>query len=296
MTDFHFDKVPSIDEIDSVDLMNLSYEGRKPMDFILPGFLAGTVGSVIGAGGGSKSLLSQIISFNVGGVKSVDLDIGDIPVGRSVFISCEDPKIVTEDRALAIKEYCTQEEWEMVARNVDIKCFSEYSIDIMDDRWFKLFVEMLEGTRLAIIDTLSLIHSYDENVNTDMKKIISRFRQICEITGSGILFIHHANKGTVLSGNADSQQAARGASSITDNVRFQLNVFMPSNDDRDFKKVAGTLKNRDCVALLASKVNYGEKYGTFYYERISSDHPNNKGGYILKKLQKGASSEQKKYD
>ncbi len=81
-------------------------------------------------------------------------------------------------------------------------------------------IEQCEGARLIVLDTLSRIHSLDENSNGDMARLVAMLEEIATITKASVLYLHHVSKGSARDGQADQQQAARGASALIDNARW----------------------------------------------------------------------------
>jgi RecA-family ATPase len=77
----------------AIDILQAFEETPPPLDFVLPGLLAGTVGAIVSPGGAGKSMLALELSILV--VTGADLSgfsggVG-LPLGRVVFLAAEDP-------------------------------------------------------------------------------------------------------------------------------------------------------------------------------------------------------------
>jgi RecA-family ATPase len=91
----------------------------------------------------------------------------------------------------------------------------------MKDSWFDWTLERACGRRLMLIDTLRRIHVADENDGGEMAALLGQMERITARTGCSILFLHHTTKAAALNGQGDMQQASRGSSVLTDNIRWQ---------------------------------------------------------------------------
>lgn len=65
-------------------------EKPEPLDFVLPGMLAGTVGSIISPGGVGKSMFALQLAVQIAGGPDM-LGLGDLKCGRVIYLPAEDP-------------------------------------------------------------------------------------------------------------------------------------------------------------------------------------------------------------
>jgi hypothetical protein len=121
-------------------------------------------------------------------------------------------------------------------------------------------IDWLKGicitNKLVIIDTLTLFHNSNENDAGEMKFLIDVLKEIAYNTRCAIIFLHHANKGSMMSGNGEEQFASRGSSVLTDNIRWQLNMTCMSKDEA--KEYDVEMEGRkQFVKVTGAKMNYG---------------------------------------
>src|SRR5690606_14169428 len=77
--------------------------------------------------------------------------------------------------------------------------------------------------KLIIFDPVSRYRGGQENSNEDATRFIEAAERIAKATGATVLLLHHANKGS-MSAEERNQNAARGASALTDGARWQMNL------------------------------------------------------------------------
>lgn len=106
--------------------------------------------------------------------------------------------------------------------------------------------------RLIVLDPASRFRGGQENANEDATRFVEALEKIAQSTGACVMILHHANKG---SSNSDeqSQTASRGASALTDGVRWQMNLrtvtsreareYAIREEDRRFYLFAEVTKN-----------------------------------------------------
>ena len=139
-----------------IDLKKAFSEKPPELDFIWPGFLAGTVGALIAPGATGKSFLALEAAMAV----ACDIAGGDLVglapahTGRVVYIAGEDPPPVLVARIHAIGTRLNQSAREAIAENMTIKSIMGEPLDITDDEDLKKLIEWCAGTRLIVLDTL----------------------------------------------------------------------------------------------------------------------------------------------
>ena len=255
-----------------------AFSTKPELDFVLPGFLTGSTGVIIAPGSTGKSLLSLQIAQTIAlgeDVFGIFRDMSEygpveaqIKSGTVAIINVEDQDVIIEDRLHSMGEKFSDEEQALIEERLMI--FSEvgknFTIVSKNEQGrlvpsMKLteameFLKTLKP-RLVIFDTMNRLSAgVDENSNGDMGLVMSMIENLNRQVGCSSLIVHHANKGSVLSGNSDSQQAGRGASAVTDNARFQINLSTMSKDEAE-KLGMGEMSRKSWVRMDYSKVNYG---------------------------------------
>ena len=88
-----------------------------------------------------------------------------------------------------------------------------------------------EEIEFCIFDVLNVLHSADENSNTDMTAVMKRFDAIQEASGVDLAVIHHDKKDS-----SAGQKKPRGASSIDSWWEWKISIS-PDPDNEDAKMV-----------------------------------------------------------
>jgi regulatory protein RepA len=246
----------------------------KPREYVLPGLMPGTVGSIISPGGQGKSILALMLSCLVGG--GIDLlELGTFPMGNVVYLSAEDSEDILDERIFYIGTKLHPGQRENCIEGVSTKDLTRCDPDLINGdyavAWRKAIEEEATGARLLILDTLRNFHSSDENNSTAMSVLIGCLRGIAARTGCAILFLHHTNKSSAINGQGDMQQASRGSSVLTDNIRWQAYLAgMTSEESEKFMDEDGQpiSENRGYyIRFGISKQNYGSPFTERWFRR-----------------------------
>lgn len=206
----------------AIDIL-AAFENEPPiLDFVWPGFLAGTVGALVAPGATGKSFWALEAAMSI----ACSVAGGDLPgltpkhTGAVLYLAGEDPEPALIRRVHAIGSHLTADARTAIAEGLTLEPIMGLGFDVMNAKQFERLVERGQGQRLIVLDTLSRIHQLDENSNGDMSKLIARLERLAASTGAAVLFLHHVSKGSARDGLADQQQAARGASALIDNARW----------------------------------------------------------------------------
>ncbi len=207
----------------AIDILNAFDEEPQPLDFVLPGYLAGTVGCLAAAGSTGKSLWALEAGMGVcnGEADALLLRLGIQHHGRVIIFNAEDPAIILQHRLHAIGRFLPRTAREEVAERLQIETLVGHRPNIMTEDWQEAVLREGEGARLLIFDTLTRWHKLDENDNGEMSQVVAVMEMIAKRTGAAVLYLHHVSKGMAKDGRQDEQQATRGAASLTDNARWQ---------------------------------------------------------------------------
>lgn len=255
-------------------------ERPAPLTFILPGLLAGTTGLLIGPGGVSKSMLAMQTALSLSMGRDLWHLWGDggatLPQGRVVLLNLEDPPAILEHRLHDIGEALRPDEHAAVDENLDVMPLygTGFSIAQKDPRsglivaspYMLEVLEFCRGAMLVVIDTFNRsLSGLDENSNTDVGAVLAIVEAMCRQTGCAVLILHHMSKGGALN-TPDAQQSSRGASALTDNARFQLNLTTMSKDEAKARRVDDEERRR-WVQMDLSKVNYAPPQAPRWFYR-----------------------------
>ncbi|MFL8112949.1 helicase RepA family protein [Xanthomonas vasicola] len=260
----------------AIDL-RAAFENEPPaLDFIWPGFLAGTVGALVAPGATGKSFwaleAAMAIACSAAGGDLVGL--APACTGRVVYFAGEDPEVALVRRIHAIGQHLNQQARENIAENLTIKPVMGTLMNVLDDAQRAALIKFCSGARLIVLDTLSRIHDRDDNSNGDMAKLVATLEHIAARTGASVLYLHHVSKGSAREGQTDQQQAARGASALIDNARWCGFVAKMTEDeakslsDRAYdRQPIGKDRRGFFVRFGVSKQNYDATPHDQWYQR-----------------------------
>lgn len=260
----------------AIDILAAFSNEPPPLDFIWPGFLSGTVGALVAPGATGKSFwaLEAVMSIACSVAGGDLLQIKPQQTGRVVYLAGEDPESVLVGRIHAIGQHLKNPAREAIASNLALESIMGRRLNVMDKKHSDWLIELGAGARLIVLDTLSRVHSLDENSNGDMSRLVSTLEYIAVETGASILYLHHVNKGAAREGQADQQQAARGASALVDNARWCGFVARMSEvearklSDRAYdRQPINNDRRKSFVRFGVSKQNYTMDQPDTWYER-----------------------------
>lgn len=266
----------------AIDIISAFENDPPTLDFIWPGFLAGTVGALVAPGATGKSFLALQAAMSIAcSVAGGDL-VGLRPrhTGRVVYLAGEDPPPALINRLHAIGRHLPANARAAIAEQLTLEPIMGERMNVMERRQLARVIERCAGSRLVILDTLSRIHQLDENSNSDMARLIATLEHVAAQTGAALLFIHHVSKGSAREGQADQQQAARGASALIDNARWCAFVARMSEDeaerlsDRIHDRAPISERRNLFVRFGVSKQNYEATPLDRWYQR-------HEGGVLL---------------
>lgn len=249
----------SIELVSGVDIMQAFVTPPPPLDFIWPGYLAGTVGVLAAAGSTGKSYWSLEAAMGVCSPEadSALLGLGVQGHGRVVVLNAEDPEIILQHRLHAIGQHLNPVARDAVADYLTLIPLVGRGPDLLSQLWVDAVCIAGEGARLIVLDTLSRWHKGDENSNKDMGQVLAALDLIARQTGAAVLVLHHVGKQSAREGRQQEQQATRGASAITDNCRWQGWMQGMSEAEAEAHGVA-IADRKQFVGCGGNKENYGQ--------------------------------------
>jgi RecA-family ATPase len=279
----------------AIDIMGCYTTPPKPREYVLPGMIPGTVGSIVSPGGFGKSMLALLIGHCIAGGGDL-LGLGNLHQGRVTYLSAEDGGDILHERLHEIGKRMDGGQREACAENLLIEDLTKHTPDLLGPKgadWLKGIERLASESRLLMLDTLRSFHSGDENNGTQMSVLIGNIRAVAARTGCAIVFLHHSSKALAVSGQGDLQQAARGSSVLTDNIRWQSFLAGMTDDESKCLSICmdgqpiGSKDRGFYVRFGISKQNYGSPFNERWFRRGS-------GGILEPADIKPASQEGKK--
>jgi RecA-family ATPase len=257
----------------AIDILALLDRPRPVLDFVWPGFLAGTVGGLVAPGGTGKTFLALEAAMAVACTVTGDtpasrgdlLDLRPQYHGRVVYLHAEDPEIVIEQRMWDVLQHIPLAARDSIAENLLVEPIMGQRKNLLSEADLAPIVQFCSNARLTILDTLSRMHTGQENDNSIMARLVSQMEYIAVKTGgSSVLYLHHISKAAALNGMAKVQQAARGGGALVDNSRWCANLETMTEaeatrmtDGSGGGKPIGDERRR-YVRFVCSKLNYGD--------------------------------------
>ncbi len=240
-----------VDALDNYEVMrglcDFFREAPPPLEFILPGFLRKTVGVLVAAGSTGKSFYAIQACMSIAAGRDIFGLFGgaEITAGNVAYVALEDPREVFWSRIYGIGQYLRNERGEEYFSEIEaamdrVSLHTLYGRgyrpmnpnDLTASDQFRQTIDEVkaQGARFVVIDTYSrFLAGHSEQDNAVASTIVSIVEQLCNETNASALVIHHTNKASQFGGAQGEQGAARGASALTDNARFQLNMWtMPA--------------------------------------------------------------------
>lgn len=245
------------------------YTAEPPeLDFVIPGLLSGTVGGLVSPGGLGKSWLALEIVHTIAGPQTLDLvpTMGIQKRGKVAVFAGEDAGVALDTRLHHLNTLINEKELEVVKSNLSIYETLGMDLQLENPDHADEFTKLIEGHRLAVIDTLTRFHGLDENKSEDAKRIMAALERASKQTGCTILYLHHVSKASAMAGLTELQQAARGSSVFVDNARWVGFVAgMSQSEAEDYQ--LDDLQRKGYLKFNVSKQNYGPPIADFWFRR-----------------------------
>lgn len=258
--------------------LRTAFTSEPPVsDFVLPGLLASTVGMIFSAGGiGKTNLLLEASMAVACHAEGGDiLDLRPQKAGRVVYFNAEDPESEIVRRVHSMGKYLTPAAKSSIAESLDIQSIIGKRLNIVEDRPLKAIIEYTKGSRLIVFDTLSRIHTLDENSTGDMGNLMGALEHLATETGASVVFAHHVSKGAARSGQQDQADASRGSSLLSNNARWASALSrMSAEESRQYPGISegehlvDDSHHRRYVRLSLPKANYVKEMSDLWFERV----------------------------
>jgi RecA-family ATPase len=260
-----------------IDIMKCYTMAPPAKDYILPGMIPGTVGSIVAPGAAGKSMFALLLAHLIGG--GVDLlGLGAFSTGQVGYISAEDGESILHERLHEIGSRLDIPQRIACAEAIQIEDLTHVSFDLLargkkGTECREALERICKEKRLLFLDTLRSVHSGDENHAGDMSGLIGHLRSIAARTRCAIIFLHHSSKALAVNGQGDMQQASRGSSVLTDNIRWQGYLAGMSREESEQLSLVlnddpiGHEQRGYYVRFGISKQNYGAPYVEKWYKR-----------------------------
>lgn len=200
-----------------MDVMRAFEEEPKPLDFVLPGLLAGTVGAIVSPGGVGKSMLALELAVLVATGHDISGFGGGVerPTGKVGFLAGEDKKTEIIRRLHNIGKYLEGDTRDLLLIE-DLQVFSlqgTHPIDIDDPEWLATIEDVATDKRMLVIDPLRKFCAYkDEPNNNQIVRVIREFEDVARRKQCAIVLLHTSSVTDALSNLVRWQMSLAGCS------------------------------------------------------------------------------------
>jgi hypothetical protein len=142
----------------------------------------------------------------------------------------------------------------------------------------------LPDLKLIILDPAARFRGGEENSNEDATRFVEALEGLGLATGATVMIAHHTNKASQSADVGPNQGASRGASGLTDGLRWQMNLS-PASEPLLSRFGLPTDKLRQYVVATVTKTNYSAFPEPVLLERLE-------GGYLSAVSPQAAKSRQ----
>lgn len=269
------------------------------LDFVLPGLTAGSVGTVVGAGGVGKTMLLMQLGMALATGSPAfgnPLTPASAPV-RIVLVAAEESSDILGIRLHAIKNWMDihrEKPSGATAAGGDFTALLEKNFLLVPaagqavalvkngetTEFFETLCKFCVGSRLIIIDPLRRLHDGDENSSSAMTHIVQILEALAKHTGAAVIAAHHIGKASMFNESTTAAAASRGSSALTDAVRWQVNLSAMSEKVAQKHRLSG--EHKSYVSLDFAKANYTAPETTVWFKRVE-------GGVLMHTILRGIS-------
>ena len=187
-----------------------------------------------------------------------DANLLSLPVtgeGPVLYLAAEDPPEILHKRLHHIARYMHESVIGVVNENLSVIPALASGVNVLEAEWAAEIASRATGCRLIVLDTLSRLHSLDENKTGEAKSVMRQLEFLAKTTGAGLLYLHHISKHAAVNGAGDAQQAARGSSAFVDDARYCS--FLKGMTEEEAKKLKVDQEQKSFyVRWNANKQNY----------------------------------------
>lgn len=271
---------------------------RPILDYVLPGLLSGTVGLIVGQGAIGKSMLALQVGLSVATGQPVAGGLWQPGgSGQVALIFGEDPPSILQERLYWLRQHAGIDD--QMAADIDLSLAVHSAIGedmrivsrssgggYADGPFVPVLRKLAQGQRLIVIDPLAFLINVEENDNGAMTRLVQTLQGVALDTGCAIVVLHHVSKGGSSEGEREEWAAARGASALTNSVRWQVNLRPPNKSELTDCGISADARGL-WVRVATTKVNYGQppEPAMLYRER---------GGILAKKTLTSTASARKR--
>lgn len=205
-------------------------KGEVAVEWLVPDLIhRGGKGLIVAAPKAGKSMIALDLGVALASCQSwLGMKCIAEPI-RTGIVSREDGPGMTKRR---IKQFAEGRNIPMSALDKQLRVNTyeqKRSFSVDSDADLEEIIEWLkkEEIRFCIFDVLNVLHSFDENSNTQMTQVMKRFDKIKAESGSDIAIIHHDKKDS-----GAGNKKPRGASAIDSWWEWKVSISPDPENER----------------------------------------------------------------
>lgn len=250
--------------------------------------LARTTGLIVGPGAAGKSTLALETLMAVATGRDILPGVfSPAKAGKVLGVFGEDDETVLHHRIHQLTNQLfgfDRVAQDLLRRNLavvsatgrDIRFIGQSSKHLAESVFFGEIFAALKGItdlELIVLDPIARFHGLEENDNGAGTFLITLMERLAQETGAAVIALHHVSKRAGITPAGFDLEAAmhpdagRGASGLTNAVRWQCNLF--GIPEKDCKRLIGVTDARpgQFLALRVSKKNFGPPEDIRFLER-----------------------------
>jgi KaiC/GvpD/RAD55 family RecA-like ATPase len=198
-----------------------------------------------------------------------------------LVVSAEDSREFVEPRVAGVVEHLRGKEWpdaDIDAAREDVHIYAEpFRAMIRAGRELRRteivqgMVDYVRANRIGfvILDPLVETHEGDENNNSEIRQVVSMYREVAVETGCAVLIVHHGRKpGQNAESMAGDLSSARGAGSLAGAVRAAVTLTTMSGKEATSYGVAEA-DRFSYFRADGAKNSHGRMRGNVWYRKES---------------------------
>lgn len=247
----------------------------------------GKVGAIVAPGGNSKSqwLMQLAVSVASGLPVAEHWEVGETGGVLAFFAEDDDDEIHRRLKRIVDHFKLTGHTMQMAGIEDRLYAYSTIGTDTLLTkrdttgevsttaivRRIAALADQIDNLKLIIIDPASRFRGGEENSNEDATRFVEALETLAKHTGATVLIAHHTNKGSYGGDAEPGQGASRGASALTDGLRWQMNLHRPT--DKQLGGIGAPKEQASrYVSATVTKTNYSAFPAPVTLERLDNGY------------------------
>ena len=177
------------------------FETPPKLDFVMPGFLVGSVGCIVSEKPIGKSMLAFELALSVASGFDISGLWGGQPItsGYVTYLAANDPDEAISERIYSMGKYLSEGCRNQAIDNLTIiPMYGRSKPDLEQQEGRHEIVDYSKGKRLLVIDTLRMFHTMDDTNSEQMAYLVDRLNNIARCFSCAILLVFPSHCSTLM--------------------------------------------------------------------------------------------------